>query len=436
MTIQNSAKMFVLTLAAAFAMAQEPASPTPAAGGAGGGGGNVGGGGGGVGTPSPGGGSTTSPFPGRQPTPGQNPNDRMQFPDMAPRPIFISGKVMLDDGTAPTEQVVIERVCNGSPRPEGYTDSKGHFSFELGKNQATMADASYNNSDDGLGGGGFGGRPGANSNRMPGAGPQITERDLMGCEIRANLAGYRSDVISLSGRRTLDNPSIGIIILHRRANVEGFTTSGTSLMAPKDAKKSLEKAMKLAKAKKPAEAQKELESAVALYPKYAEAWYELGILRERQNQAAEASEAYAKSVEADAKYIKPYLQMAGLYARENKWKEVSETSARAIKLNPYDFPMAYFYHSVASINLQDLEGAEKSAREGMKLDNQKRLPKLAHVLGVVLAQKQDFSGAADNMKLYLKMAPNASDVETVRKQLAEVEGNLAQAGGPKAAQQQ
>ena len=427
MLIQRLAPILITGLM----MAQEPA-PTPAPTGGGGGGGN----GGGVTAPNPagGGGNTTSPFPGRTTTPGQNPNDRMQFPEMAPRPIFISGKVMMDDGTAPTEQVVIERVCNGSPRPEGYTDSKGNFSFELGRNQSTMVDASYSNNDDN-GFGGLGGRTSGSQNRSPGSGPQITERDLMGCEIRASLAGYRSDVISLSGRKTLDNPSIGTLILHRRANVEGFTSSGTSLMAPKDARKSYEKAAKLAKSKKLAEAQKEYEIAVALYPKYAAAWYELGLIHERENRAPQAAESYGKAMEADAKFIKPYLQMAGIYARENKWQEVAQATKTAIKLNPYDFPGAYFYHSVAQVNLHDLEAAEKAAREGMKMDSQNRIPKLAHVLGVVLAQKQDFSGAAENMKLYLKLVPNAPDADAVKKQLAEVEGNASQASATKAAQQ-
>jgi hypothetical protein len=410
------------------AQQQAPAPTSPAAGA----------GGGGTTTPNPGGGgNTTSPFPGRNPTQ-PNPNDRMQFPEMAPRPIFISGKVLMDDGTPPTEQVSIERVCGGSPKFEGYTDSKGHFSFELGRNQGMTSDASYSNVDDGFGA--LGGRGmGSNANRnMPGGGVQVTERELMGCELRASLAGYRSDIINLAGRRTLDNPNVGTIILHRRAGVEGYTTSGTSLMAPKDAKKAYEKAMKLTKSKKPADQQnalKELETAVAAYPKYAAAWYELGLIHEHENRAPQAAEAYAKSMEADGKFIKPYLQMAGIYAREGKWKEVQETTDRAIKLNPFDFPAAYFYNSVAAINLQDVDTAEKSAREGIKLDSQKRIPKLAHVLGVVLAQKQDFNGAAENMKLYLKLAPNAPDAENVRKQLAEVEGNLAQANGPKTAQQ-
>src|SRR5512144_1293969 len=94
--------------------------------------GNTGGGNAGGNIP---GGNTTTPGAGRPSTqlPGQNPTqqNRMDFPEMN-RPIFLSGKVRLDDGTPPPDTVVIERVCGGQGRPEAYTDSKGHFSFELG----------------------------------------------------------------------------------------------------------------------------------------------------------------------------------------------------------------------------------------------------------------------------------------------------------------
>ena len=42
-----------------------------------------------------------------------------------PTPVFISGRVMLDDGTPPPEPVAIERVCINVIRTEGYTDSQG-----------------------------------------------------------------------------------------------------------------------------------------------------------------------------------------------------------------------------------------------------------------------------------------------------------------------
>ena len=65
---------------------------------------------------------------------------------------------------------------------------------------------------------------------------------MAGCELRASLAGFRSDVVNLSGRRMFDNPDVGTIILHRQANVEGTTISRTTLEAPKDARKAYDKA--------------------------------------------------------------------------------------------------------------------------------------------------------------------------------------------------
>ena len=229
---------------------------------------------------------------------------------------------MMDDGSAPPDNVIIERVCNGVNRPEGYTDSKGRFQFELGRNSSMMADAST------AGGAGMPGVPGGRSGGFGTQGGRgISERDLMGCEIRAVLPGYRSDAINLAGRRVMDNPEVGMIVLHRLGNVEGFTWSATTGMAPKDAKKAFDKARDYSKKNKVAEAQKELEKAVQVYPKFAVAWFELGILQEKQKNFEAARTSYQESLKADAKYTKPYIQLAYLYARENKWREVADTSA-------------------------------------------------------------------------------------------------------------
>ena len=66
-------------------------------------------------------------------------------PDLSSTPIFVSGKVMLQGGGAPHEPVPIERVCNGTVRREGYSDTKGQFEFQLGQN-LTFQDASENDS--------------------------------------------------------------------------------------------------------------------------------------------------------------------------------------------------------------------------------------------------------------------------------------------------
>jgi len=413
--------------------AQEPpagGAGQPGAGGAGGGGipgggANVPGGGG-----LPGGGGGRGGQQGQQQPglPGQDQRGQNPFPSMdMQRPLFLSGKVMTSDGTPPPESVTIELLCNGSnPRPQAYTDSKGRFSFQVGQNQGMMADASVSNNDP------FGNDPfnsggrGRSQGGLGGQGRGISERDLMGCELRAALPGWRSENVNLSGRRFMDNPDIGTIMLKRLGNVEGLTTSATALMAPKEAKKSYERAMNNMKKGKPADIQKDLEKAVELYPKYAPAWFELGRIHERGNNVEGAKKAYTEALSSDLKFVYPYMQLAGLSARESKWDEVADSTERLIKLNPYDFPAAYFYNAVANLNLKKLDLAEKSAAAGLKADEFKKIPKLNHVMGVIAAQKQDFPTAAEYMKTYLKLSPLASDADFVKKQLAEVEGLAAE----------
>jgi len=204
-------------------------------------------------------------------------------------------------------------------------------------------------------------------------------------------------------------------------NVEGVTISATSLAAPKDAKKAFEKSRDLLKKKKTPEAEKELEKAVEIYPKYSVAWYDLGRLRESRNDVEGARKAYAASLAADAKFVKPYHQLAGLSMKEQKWQDVADTTGRIIKLDPVDYPDAYFYNSVANYYLKNYDAAEKSVREAQKLDARNRMPKTNQLLGVILAEKQDYTGAAEQIKKYLTFLPEGQEAETAKKQLMELE---------------
>ena len=335
------------------------------------------------------------------------------------RTFFFSGKVMLSDGTPPPDQVVIERVCNGIARPEAYTDSKGRFQFQLGQNSAMMADASVASGDP-FGGPGMGGGMGGPMGRGQG----INERDLMGCELRASLAGFRSDVVSLAGRRSLDNPDVGTIILHRLAKVDGFTFSGTTAFAPKDARKAYDKGREASKKKKWADAEKELTKAVTTYPKFAAAWFELGMVYHQQSKVEEARKAYNESIKADEKFVNPYGVLARLAAGEKKWEEAADYSGKLIRLNPYFSPDAYFVSAVANLNLNRLDRAEEHSREAAKMDTQHRNPRINHVLAVILAQKQDYAGAAASLRDFLKFAPKAPEAEQIKQQLAEMEKRI------------
>ncbi|HZD94058.1 MAG TPA: hypothetical protein VE133_07375, partial [Candidatus Sulfotelmatobacter sp.] len=63
-----------------------------------------------------------------------------------PRSVYIAGKVVIQGGGATADHIQIERVCSGTVRREGYTDSRGEFQFELGRHQQDR-DASESDSD-------------------------------------------------------------------------------------------------------------------------------------------------------------------------------------------------------------------------------------------------------------------------------------------------
>ncbi len=327
------------------------------------------------------------------------------------RPFFLSGRVILEDGSVPTGHVTIERVCGATVRIEANADQKGYFSFQLGAaNADVFPDASV--------GGGLRGEPGDPIGQRTGG---IAERDLINCELRARLAGYESQSIQLGTRRALDNPDVGTILMRRIGESLGTTVSATTLAAPKDARKAFDKGLDLEKKNKLPEAQADLEKAVTLYPRYAMAWSELGRIQAAQGQIEAARNSFNQAVSADPKFVVPYVEISALEYRARRWQELADTSEKAVALDPFHYPQTFFLNAVANYNLHKIDRAEESARRAQKLDVNHQIPQISHFLGVILAERQNYAAAAAEMRDYLKFAPEASDATEIRTQIAHLE---------------
>jgi Tfp pilus assembly protein PilF len=366
-------------------------------------------------------GGQSAPPPSSQPGGGRVPSgSQPTFGDQTTRPgggatngnpqqIYLSGSVRLGDGSIPPASVVIERVCGNLIRPEAYTDSKGNFSFMVGgQNPPVFEDASIQGTP----------RPGQQNGVDP--------RTLSGCQLRANLAGFISDSVNIGFRQSLDDPEVGIIHIHRLENVEGYSYSLTTALAPKDAQKAYAKGQDDIKKTKWADAEKDLSKAVEVYPKFAVAWYDLGRVYQQEKKLDDANRAHLEAIKNDPKFISPYGNLATIAAAQQKWPDVDQYTSQMLKLNPYVAPDFYFYSAIANFNLHKNDIAEQRAREAVKLDTQHRIPRINHLLGIILAQKGDYPPAAENMKLYLQYSPNANDAEEVKQQLAEIEKAMAE----------
>jgi tetratricopeptide (TPR) repeat protein len=345
------------------------------------------------------------------------------------RLVYLYGQVMVDGVAPPSDSVAIESVCNGIARTEAHTDNKGRFSFRVGEGDtaqdASAAPAGTSHlsplGTTGLSGGNAGTSPDRRLATNVG-------RRLEGCELRAKLAGYESETIKLTGRGP-DASDIGVILLRRLGSAEPVLVSTTSLAAPKDAQKALRKGREdLAKGKQ-ADARKSLEKAVRIYPKYAVAWLELGRLQLVQREAPAARASFEAAIGADAIFLPPYLALAVIEGAAQEWPRLQETTARAIALDPYGSPRMYFYNALAKYYQQDLEGAEKAAREAERLDKKRDIVGAWELLGSILAARRDFAGAAEQFRTYLALAPQASDATGIRARLDRMDELSASASG-------
>ena len=372
----------------------------------------------GAGTPgggSPGRGTNNPNNPNPYSIPQTNPNDNNNGP-FANRPIFLSGKVVFDDGAPTNSDIRIERVCGASQHLEAHTDSKGRFSFQLGGNMTLDTDAA----DSGIGSG-FGGQRTRSSNSPFSQGGRGGLDGMFGCEIRAAYPGYRSETVSLANRHALDDPDLGTIILHRLVNVQGSTISVTTAAAPKAARKDYEKGLQLAEKGKFEEAEKHLEQATDVYPKFAAAWFALGQVQQRQNKSAEARKSYEAAIGADKKFVSPYDQLALLSAQGGSWEDAAKYSQQAIDLNPVEFPSAFWYNAVANYNLKKNGEAEKSAKALIKMDTRHKYPQVESMLAQFAVNRGEYAEAATHLRTYLALVPNAKDADALKAELQKID---------------
>ena len=372
------------------------------------GGGGTGGTGGGGSRGGVGGGTTTG-----NPNTTSLPGMSIPNPSTPSTMLFLSGKVIVDDGTLLTDAASIQTICRGSTRTVGYTDRKGTFSIELDPNSsATLA--------------GVGDVTDTGPTRQNDYGGTFQARDWRDCQVQAVLPGFTSQVVDLSPRLGGDSRAeLGNIVLHRIGEVQGFTISATSAAAPSNARKDYEKGLSLGKKQKWAEAQQKFQSAVTIYPKYAVAWVELGRMQMRQSQENDAKQSFQKALAADPRFIPAYQEMVQIAASHQQWKDVAESTDQLLRLNPINFPQYWFLNAVANYQLQKFDVAEKSAARGLELDPKHHIPKMEFVLGLAMAQMHDYHGALDHLRNYVQTAPKSEDTGMAQTQIAQLEAQEA-----------
>ena len=338
--------------------------------------------------------------------------------------MFLQGRIATSDGTPVPNDLLVERVCNERVRQQVHATPRGDFSMQIGSKFDSFVDAS----------GGPASQEGEGRKVSTGG---ISLHDLAGCELRTSAAGFRPSSISLvdltPSASTVD---VGSIVVQRVTKIKGTTLSAIPYKAPPNARKAYEKGFEAAKNGKLDEARKFFEQAVAIYPGYASAWFQLGAVFEKEDQKDSARAAYTQATTVDTRFLPPYLSLASMAYEAGNWTEVLRLTGHildfdllnygnfagyVLDLDEWNSAGAYFYNAVANYKLNKFEEAEKSALKAERADLPTNYPQLHLLLAEIFARKKDYGVAIWELRTYLELVPHAKNGDLIRERLAKLE---------------
>lgn len=258
------------------------------------------------------------------------------------------------------------------------------------------------------------------------------------CGLRATLRGYESTTVPISHLNPWSDPNLPDIILreHDASLGEGNTLTSSNIYfvsssIPPNARQPWSNAMQAMQKNNLALAETQLRIVVKEAPAMAEAWNYLGDVEQRQNKPNEAAQAYEIAVRIDPKRMPARIGLLRAYLGLKKWPEAEAEAAALIgQKADIQYPEIHTHRAIARFNLGDLDGAERSVREGIRRDTKRQLPQSEMVLATILEARAEYDSAREHMQRYLDLDPRAPDAADVRDRMSNL--GKTSTGGPAA----
>jgi Flp pilus assembly protein TadD len=299
-------------------------------------------------------------------------------------PVILRGKVTMPDGSPPTFQMAIERICSDEmgSQPGPLTDKKGEYLWRM----------------------------------------EVDPMRTRACVIRATHAGYQSTTIDISGLNGYLDINIKLEPLVITSLIEDpYAILLSESKTPLRAQSAEKAAMKALDARNYSEAVSQFRSVVQAAPRFASGWHALGVVLEHENALKEARDAYEHAIQADSKNLPPYMTLTILCLKNKDWECAAKTADALIKVDKKQvYPVILLHRAVALFGLHDLETAAASVQEFIRLDPNHRKPRAEYVYGRILQAKGDLDSAREHISRYLDLDKNAPDAAMIRRNLQDL----------------
>ncbi len=303
----------------------------------------------------------------------------------------------MEDGSPPPQRVAIERACGDrSTHIETLAGRDGRYTLRSSVVRGSIDSPSSGTRTDAV-------ITGANT-----------------CELRAVLAGFESTRINIDDWVRSGATRLPTLILGKRG-LEERLREEQGKEVPREALNAWMQVSKSIEAQKWPEAERQLRDITRRHPKFAQAWHLLGTVQENAKDPAGARKSYLRASSIDPRWLEPYAAVARLDMEQKDWKAAAQSTALWIEADTRQaHPEAYVENALARLHTRDLDGAENSAREAIRLDQKGLMPRAEYVLAAILLERRDHTGAIEHLERYLKLDPSSANAGTVKELITKL----------------
>lgn len=196
-------------------------------------------------------------------------------------------------------------------------------------------------------------------------------------------------------------------------NPETVNVAAASQDIPKAARLAYEQGMKFQKENKADKALGSFNQALDLYPEYFQALTERGNLLMQSNKLAEALADFERALQINDKHS-PALRGAGYCnIQQRKYEEAAGQLEKSLLYEP-KVALSHMLLGYANLSLQRYEQAKLSLQQALKIGGD-NIARARVYLAEVFAHEQKFKEAADEIRAYLRLRPDAADADNLRK---------------------
>jgi Tfp pilus assembly protein PilF len=188
---------------------------------------------------------------------------------------------------------------------------------------------------------------------------------------------------------------------------------------PKEAIENYERGLRLAQDGNDREAAVAFKRAIEVSPSFAPAHTALGRIAQRAGNLDASIESWKTAVRYNAQDFDAHLNLGIAYLNLKKYGEAETALVAAAFLEP-SAVTPHYYLGIAFVVKNDLDVAVKAFEKAKELNGGKALPAIHKYLGRIYGAKNRPKEAVEELETYLRLAPDAQDVEKVRKDISDI----------------